>query len=196
MLRALALCFGLLVSLSACSAVNPPTPRLPEMTFANLQPLQLDVARVEVVSKYQPPTQAPHIEYDMPVAPENAIKRWVQDRLKPIGRTGVLRVTILDAQATENPLKMDTGVKSVFEKQQAARVDVAVEVRLEILDERQFPIAEAAAKAARSRTLPEGLKLNERDTILYELVEGTMLEFNTNIDPYIRTSFARWLGVQ
>ena len=73
---------------------------------------------------------------------------------------------------------------------------MAVEVRLEILDERQFPIAEAAAKAARSRTLPEGLKLNERDTILYELVEGTMLEFNTNIDPYIRTSFARWLGVQ
>ncbi|HIJ62238.1 MAG TPA: hypothetical protein HPQ04_06045 [Rhodospirillaceae bacterium] len=194
--RALFLCLGLLLGLGACAGVNPPSAKLPQMTFANLQALQIDVARVEVVSKYQPPAQAPHIEYDMPVAPENAIKRWVQDRLQPVGRSGVLRVTILDAQATENPLKTDTGVKSVFEKQQVARVDVAVEVSLQILDERQFPVAEASAKASRSRTLPEGMKLNERDSLLYDLVEGTMLEFNTNIDPYIRTSFARWLGVR
>lgn len=194
MLRAIAI--GLLFALCACSSVNPPAPRMPQMTFANLQALQLDVARVEIVSKYQPPAQAPHIEYDMPVSPENAIKRWVQDRLQPVGKSGTLRVTILDAQATDNPLKVDTGVKSLFEKQQVSRVDVSVEVLLQILDERQFPVAEASAKASRSRTMPEGLKLNERDSILYDLVEATMLEFNTNMDPYMRTSFARWTGVR
>ena len=194
MLRAIAI--GLLFALCACSGVNPPAPRMPQMTFANLQALQLDVARVEIVSKYQPPAQAPHIEYDMPVSPENAIKRWVQDRLQPVGKSGTLRVTILDAQATDNPLKVDTGVKSLFEKQQVSRVDVSVEVLLQILDERQFAVAEASAKASRSRTMPEGLKLNERDSILYDLVEATMLEFNTNMDPYMRTSFARWTGVR
>lgn len=195
-LRQLGVLFALGLVLAACSAVNPPAPRFPELTFTDQPPFAFDVGRVEVVSQFHPPATAPHIEYDMPVSPESAVKRWVQDRLKPVGRSGILRVVIRDASATETPLKTDTGVKSVFEKQQVARVDMSVDVSLQILDERQFVVSEVTSKVERNRTEPEGMKLNERDKLLYDMVADLMKAFNSGIDPNIRDTFGRWLGAQ
>ncbi len=194
--RRLALVFGLGLTLAACSGVNPPRQHLPEITFRDQPPFQLNVGRVEVVSQYQAPAEPPHIEYDMPVSPENAIKRWVQDRLKPVGRSGVLRVVIRKASATETPLKTDQGVKSVFEKQQVARVDMAIDVALQILDEHQFVTSEVSAKIERNRTEPEGMTLDQRDKMLYDMVVDLMKGFNSDIDPNIRNTFGPWLGAQ
>lgn len=194
LLRNAALALGLGLVLTCCSGVNPPMHRFPELTFTSSPPFQLDIGRVEVVSQYQAPAQAPHLEYDMPVSPENALKRWVQDRLKPIGRSGIMRVVIRNASAIETPLKTETGVKSVFEKQQVARVDMAVDVAIQILDERQFVKAEVTGKVERSRTEPEGMKLNERDKLLYDMVSELMQAFNAEVDPQIRNTFGPWLG--
>jgi hypothetical protein len=186
-----AFCLGLL---SACSNVAPPMQRLPEMSFRHLTPITLDVGTIEVVSEFKPPAQAPHIEYDMPVTPEDALKRWVQDRLQPIGRTGKMRVVIHDASATEVPLKTDQGFTGMFKKEQAARVKMTINVSLQMLDERQMVTAEVSGKAMRERTTTEGLKLNEHDRILYDMVEDLMKGFNSEIDDNIRSNFGPWLG--
>lgn len=168
--------------------------RFPELTFRNLPPVQLDIGRIEVVSQYQPPAQAPHIEYDMPVSPEGALKRWVQDRLQPIGRTGTLRVVIRDASATETPLQTDKGFTGMFKREQAARVDMSVDVALQMLDDKQFVTAEVTGKQTRSQTEQEGMKLNDRDKLLYDMVEDLVKGFNGDIDPNIRSTFGPWLG--
>ena len=184
------LAFGLILALAACTT-NPPTQRLPEMTFRNLEPIQLNVGRIEIVSEYQPPGRAPHIEAEMPVAPDSAIRRWVQDRLRPVGREGTVRVVIRDAQATETPLATSN---SLFTREQAARIDMSVDVAIQVLDDRQFVAAEATGRAARSRTTTEGIKLNARDQILYEMVEGMMKRFNDEIDPGIRSSLSSYIA--
>lgn len=195
-LRHLALAIGLGLAVAACSSVNPPMQRLPEMSFRHLAPIQLDVGRIEVVSEFQSSGQPPHIEYDMPVNPENAVKRWVQDHLQPVGRTGTLRVVIHDATATESPLKTDTGFTGMFKKEQAARLAMSVDVALQMLDERQFVTAEVTGKVARTRTTPEGQKLNERDRVLYDMVEDLMKGFNDDVDPNIHATFGPWLGAR
>lgn len=174
--------------LSACTT-SAPVQRFPEMTFRNLPPIRLDVGRIEVVSEFRPAAQAPHIEYDMPIAPENAIRRWVQDRLQPVGREGTIRVVIRNAEATSTPLKTDDSFKGYFKKEQAARIEMAVDVAVQWLDERQFVKAEASGRSARSRTTLEGTTLNERDKILYDMVEDLMKGYNGEIEPSIRASF-------
>ena len=82
----------------------------------------------------------------------------------------------------------------MFKKEQAARVDMSVDVALQMLDERQFVAAEVTGKANRSRTEPEGQKLNERDKLLYDMVEDLMQGFNSEVDPGIRSTFGPWLG--
>jgi len=193
-LRLLTLAAGLGLALSSCANNNPPMQRFPQMTFTNLPAYRLDVGRIEVVSEFQSDGKYPHIEYDMPVSPENALKRWVQDRLRPVGRTGTLRVVIHDATATESALATDKSFSGMFKKEQAARDHVVADVSLQMLDDKQFVIAEVNGRAERERTRPEGQKLNERDKVLYDMVEDLMQGFNAQIDPNIGQVFNRWLG--
>ncbi|MDR3441261.1 hypothetical protein [Telmatospirillum sp.] len=194
-LRYLALIVGLGTMMAACSSA-PSMRRLPDMSFRNLPPVQLDIGRIEVVSQFQPPAQAPHIEFDMPVSPENAVKRWVQDHLQPIGRTGTLRVVIRDASATETPLKTDQGFTGMFKKEQAARVDMSVDIALQMLDDRQFVTAEVSGKQQRSRTEQEGQKLNDRDKLLYDMVDDLIIGLNGDVDGNIRSTFGPWMGMK
>jgi hypothetical protein len=192
-LRCLGLVFSLSLALAACVG-QPPAPRFPPVSFRNEAPFRIDVARIEIVPQYQAPAQLPHVEYDMPVSPENAIKSWVQDRLQPVGRTGTLRVLIRDAQATETPLKRDTGFTGMFKKEAAARIDMSMDVALQMLDERQFVTSEVTAKAARSRTELEDQTLNQRDKLLYDMVVDMTKGFDKDISPQISSTFGPWLG--
>lgn len=190
--RVVGVCFGLGLMLSGCSS-PPPIQRLPEMTFLYKPPIRLNIARVEVVSEYKAPTVRPNIEYDMPVSPEAAVRKWAQDRLKPVGTTGILRVVIHKASATETPLQTDQGLSGMFKKEQAARVDENLDVTLQMLDEHQFTIADVSGKAFRSRTEPEDQKLNQRDQLLYDMTYDLVRGFDDEVDPNIRTGFSKWV---
>jgi hypothetical protein len=192
-LRRFALMIGFCSLLAACSNSSPPMQRFPELTFRNLPPVQLNIGRIEVVTQFQAPTQPPHIEFDMPVSPETAVKRWVQDHLQPMGRVGTLRVVIRDASATETAFKTDKSITGMFKKEQAGQVDMSVAIALQMLDDRQFVIAEVTGKQSRSHTELEGMKLNERDKLLYDMVEDLMKGLNKEVDSDIRATFGPWL---
>ena len=191
-MRAVGVCLGLGLSLAACSN-PPPIQRLPEMTFLYKPPIRLNVARVEVVSEYTAPTMRPNIEYDMPVSPEAAVRKWANDRLKPVGKEGILRVVIHKAAATETPLQTDQSFSGMFKKEQAARVDENLDVTLQMLDDRQFTVADVSGKAFRSRTEPEDQKLNQRDQLLYDMTYDLVRGFDEEVEPNIRTGFNKWL---
>jgi hypothetical protein len=182
--------------LAACATPPPPPLKLPDMTFTQSAPYRFDVARIEVVNEYKAPAEAPHIEYDMPVAPETAIRNWVRDRLRAVGSKGILRVVIRNASATETPLATEKGIKGMFTKGQAANVDLNLDVAIQMLDERQFVIAEVAGRASRSRTEPEGQKLNERDRLLWDLTFDLVKGFNDGVASDIPNTFGRWLGTR
>jgi len=190
--RLAGVCLGLGLGLSACSN-PPPVQRLPEMTFLYKPPIRLNVARVEVVSEYTAPTVRPNIEYDMPVSPEAAVRKWAQDRLKPVGKEGILRVVIHKASATETPLQTDQSLSGMFKKEQAARVDENIDVTLQMLDDHQFTVADVSGKAFRSRTEPEDQKLNQRDQLLYDMTYDLVRGLDDEVDPNIRTGFTKWL---
>jgi len=181
--------------LAACSNNPPPPLRLPDMTFAQGAPVKFDVARIEIQVDYKAPAAHPHIEYDMPVSPENAVRNWVRDRLKAVGSNGIMRVVIKNASATETPLSTDQGITGMFKKEQAAQVDEALEVSIQMLDERQFVIAEVTGKSSRSRTEPEGQKLNERDRLLYDLTYDLVKGFNDEVTPNLPVAFQKWMGM-
>jgi len=187
----LAACLG--AGLNACNSPTPAPLHLPEMTFTEPAPIRLNVARIEIDSQYKAPAAAPHIEYDMPVSPENAVRRWAQDRLRAVGQQGVLRVVIRNASATEVPLATDKGLTGMFTKQQAAKVDLALDVELQILDERQFVLASVSAQASRSRTEVEGRTLNQRDQLLYDTTYDLVRGFDHEISVNIPNGFNRWL---
>ena len=192
--RLLGVSLGLGLALTACSS-SPPIQRLPEMSFLYKPPIRLNIARIEVVSEYSAPAVRPNIEFDMPVSPENAVRRWAQDRLKAVGKEGILRVVIKKASATETPLQQDLGVSGMFKKEQQARVDENLEISMQMLDDHQFTVADVTGKSFRSRTEPEGQKLNERDQLLYDMTYDLVRGLDDEVDSNIRTGFSKWLDM-
>ncbi len=173
-----------LAAVAGCQTTPPPQ-RLPDMTFANLAPYRLDVGQLEVVSEYVQPARPPHVEHVMPVSPEQAARRWAQDRLAPVGRTGAVRFIIKDASVVEVPLRTDKGFTGLFKEQQEARFDASLVTTLQVIDERGYPAISIDARANRSRTVPEGTKLVERDRIWYDMVEQMMQDVNSQFDVLI-----------
>lgn len=178
--------------LAACES-KPPVQKLPEISFASKRPFSLDVGQLEIVPEYVSPGKRPNIEHMMPVSPENATVRWAQDRLRPVGRSGFARVVIKDAHVVEVPLKTDKGFTGMFKQEQAERYDGNLDVAIQILDERHLPVADVVARASRTRTVPEGVSLNERDRVLYEISEALINDINSQMEQLIPTYLNRWV---
>lgn len=185
-LRTVRLCAALLAVLAvgACETA-PPQQRLPELSFANQAPYRLNVGRIEVVSEYQSPQQPPHVEHMMPLSPEAAVKRWVQQRLAPMGTSGAVRVVIRNGRVVEVPLQTDRSLTGLFKKEQSEQYDADLQLVIQLLDERNLPTVEIVARSGRSRTVTEGTTLNDRDRIWFDMVAEMMHDLNRQLDSLI-----------
>ncbi len=181
------------LAVTACQNTKPPMQTLPEISFANLRPFNLDVGQLEIVSEYVPPGRSPNIEHLMPVSPEAAAQRWAQDRLKPMGRDGYARVVIRDAKVIEVPLAIDKGLTGAFKKEQEMRYDATLDVAVQILDARHMVVGETVARSSRSRTVTEGITLNERDRVLYDISESLAKDIDEQMSQLIRNFLGRWV---
>ncbi len=187
------LAMGLL--LAACSNKPPPSSNFPPVSFTDLKPYSFNVARVEIVPQFTSSSNPPHIEFSMPISPENAFKRWVEDRIKPVGTKGILRVIIKDASATDSPIPRDPNASQLFNTEQTSRIDMSLNVSLQILDDRQFVTAEVTGQAGRNRTLPEDIKLNQRDKILYDMVVDLVRNLDSQVDPQIESTLRPYMAM-
>lgn len=189
---AAALALTATVTLSACET-QPAAQRLPEISFANKRPFKLDVGQLEIVPEYVSSGRRPNVEQTMPVSPEAATVRWAQDRLRPMGRTGFARVLIKDAKVIEVPLKTDKSFSGMFKEEQGTRYDASLDVAIQILDERHFPVADVIARATRSRTISEGASLNERDRVLFDISDALIHDIDNQMDGLVSSYMARWI---
>ncbi len=166
-----------------------------DITFAHLQPLNINVAKVEVENVYKAGAEPNHVEDRFPVSPAKALERWVVDRLKPVGGpdSGTLRLVITDAGVVETELAKDTSTKGVFTKQQSHRYDLQAGGRLEIYDAAGTRSGYSAAKATRSVTTREDISLNEREKIWFGVTEKLMADFNREMENNIRQYLGAWL---
>ena len=54
-------------------------------------------------------------------------------------------------------------------------------------------VGEARASVQRFQTAAEGLTLNERDDLLFDLITAGMTDFNTEMTKQMRTHIAKWV---
>lgn len=180
------------LTLGAC-ANKPAAPRYPELTYGHHGVIALDVASVEFHSSFVPPRKPPHVEHLSPANPVVAMERWTNDRLRPVGREGVARVVVSNASIIETPLQVTGGVRGWFTTDQAARYDAAIEVEIQIRDVGNVQRAYTKARADRSRTVPENATIAEREKVLFDLVEATTTEINSELDKSIHQFLQRYI---
>ncbi len=168
-------------------------PAYPQISFAHLPKLPVNVARVEVENRYVSPAAAPNVEHLFPVSPSASALNWGRDRLSPEGAGGVARVVLKRASVVEVPLQRTGGIKGAFTTDQSERYDAVMEMAVQMLDESGNVRATVEAATKRSRTVPENLSINEREKVWFEMTENLMADLNAALESQIREHMKSWL---
>ncbi len=184
LIRPLAMAAALCGVLAACQTPDP-EPSYPELSYAHFGAIPLDVARIEVVRAYAPPSKKPNVDHLFPVKPLAAADRWVKDRLRAAGRAGVARATIARASVVEVPLKRTKGIRGAFTKDQSERYDGLIEISIQILGNDGREKANVMSRAERSRTVAEDASPNDREKVWFEMTEAMMNDLNASLQRQI-----------
>ncbi len=178
--------------LAGCQTPDP-EPAYPELSYAHFGAIALDVQRIEVVRAYAPPAKKPNVEHLFPVSPLAAAERWINDRLRAAGRTGVARATISRASVVEVPLKRTSGVRGVFTKDQSERYDGQIEITISILGADGREKANVSSRAERSRTVAEDASPIDREKVWFEMTEAMMNDLNAALQRQINEHFRAYI---
>jgi hypothetical protein len=191
MLRNLSAAVVALAMLAGCETPPPPS-GFPQLSYAHLPPINLNVAKVEIVSEYRPTGVAPNVEHLFPVKPLEAAKRWSRERLKAVGRSGTARVTIRRASVVEVPLARSTGLRGMLTTDQTERYDGVIEISIAILDDSGRQLGAIVSRALRTKSVPEDISVYDREKVWFDMVEAMMNDLNvsleTQIKRYLRSS--------
>lgn len=180
-----------LLSLGACQMASPPQPNFPDLTFAHLPKLRLDVAQIEVIDEYVSPAKPPNVEHLFPTRPAAVAERWGRDRLEAVGAAGRARVLVKRASVVEVPLEQSKGIRGLLTTDQSERYDAVIEIVVQV--EGPKGRGSVASSATRSRSVPENVSLNDRERMWFEMTEEMMSDLNTALEARIREAFANYL---
>lgn len=187
-LKQLTLSLLAVVVIAGCT--RPPAPQYPEITFTHIPPIVLGVERIEIIDASAPKTGATHVEQQMPVSPETALRAWARDRLRANGVSGVAKFVIESASVTETDLKKTEGLKGLVTKDQAERYDAHVRATLSLEGVPRVTQAFAQADVSRAQTIAEDASINDREQLWFNLTEATMKDFDPIMAKSIRTHLA------
>lgn len=172
--------------LAGCNT-PPPVAKFPDITYAHMAPIQLDVKRIEVVWAYAPPYAPPNVDHLFPTPPGKAAERWATDRLKAVGKEGYARFIIRDASVVETKLRKTGGVAGAFTTDQTARYDGVIDVELQVQDDLGQRDGKVSARATMTQTAPEDATINQTEQIWFDMTEAMMKQINAQLETAIHT---------
>lgn len=181
----------LFIALCITSCDNPPPPApLPPISFSQYQPINMNVAHIEVVEEYKSPMRAPNMEHTMPVTPADAVQLWVHDRLRAVGKDKLLQVIIKDANVIATDLPKKGGITGFFTNDQDKRYDAKLRVEVRIYGDAALSEANAEAVVSRTITLPEDTSVALRKDAYQRMV----LDLVTNLNAELEKNMFSYMG--
>lgn len=179
--------------LGACAS-GPGRPVFPELSYAHLAPIPLNVADIQIERVYASPGVKPNVEQLFPVRPADAAERWARERLQAAGAEGVAVVKILNASVVEVPLPRTTGLRGAFTTDQSERYDGVLEVQIDASSRVRGATASVKSRAQRSRSVAEDVTLNDRDKVWFEMTEALMNDLNASLERQIYDNFGNFVA--
>jgi len=177
------------LALAACGT----TPPMPPQVMSLPAPLALDVGKIEIVSNFQGSQQRPHVEAQVPVPPEQAIRDWAKTRLVAAGHSGVARFTIVDASVVEADLNKDVGLPGIPRAPQTILYDATATAFLDILDDQGNRKGQASAKVQFSRTIWPNASPEAHQELWAGMIAPLMKAFDAEMAANMRTYLGAYL---
>jgi hypothetical protein len=179
----------LLAALLAClllTACDTPPSRqtFPKITFQHLAPINLDVAQIAIETA--PPVADPAGNAaDYPEAPEKLAADWARDRLKAVGARGQATFKVVEVQARRVALPRASGIDAALKTEQSDRFELAITVELAAGNPISGKSGKVTETVTRTQTVPENMTLNQREGVLFNMLDAAMKDLNARLEASI-----------
>lgn len=180
---------ALILFTAACRQL-PPAPEYPMPRFDDQAAIPIQAAELDVVRRYRPTQEPPHVEREFPVQLDDVVDQWLHDRIRLIDEIGTVRFTILDASVTERPVSAPQGLRGAFTEKQT-RFDARLLVR-GLLAQRPPMTRDAivVAEVTVTRTQDADASLRQRRDLFYDMMQDIMRRFNATMERQLRAQMA------
>jgi hypothetical protein len=109
---------GALVLAACVSEPPPPPPPTAHVDFSADPKIRAPAGIVAFDDAYVPPLKAPNVEQDHEVRPSSIVRTWVRQRMAAdFAMPGKIKITVIDGSVTSVPLKMESGISTLFKRQ-------------------------------------------------------------------------------
>jgi hypothetical protein len=189
-MKNVALAFGFVLALAACSSDPTPPPVAYERDPS--PKIVLDVKKISLADRSGSlPMSSPYKTNRFSPTIAEAIKEWAVEHLQAGGQQGQAIVLIKKASLTSQPLQMKDGIDSWFTRQQSLKYTAQAEVAIEASGQNGFAVAEASA--SRAVTLPEDPTDEEKQEAYGSMLNGLMRDLQDNLRSSIHGHMAGFI---
>ena len=171
--------------MASCSTPSPGN-RFPEQTWDHKPDIRLLVSRIVVERVYQDRSVPPHVETQAPKSPAAAAEAWARQRLAAVGSGGTARVIITDGRVVQKELSSADSSFGLFSGGPRREFDGTLQVRLVIENVSGLGVGQVEAMVTRRAAFDAGVNLNERERLLYRMVEEMTLDLDKEMEAQIR----------
>lgn len=175
--------------LTACVSGGSRPVSLTDLSFMPAEKIILDVKRIEIASAYQPSFMPPNIEHLVPLAPEKAIRQWVESRFEATGTAQrVARFVIHDAGIIERHEPPARGLDGTDHYRSS------MHITLTISDLMNRMLADVDVSAWQEHAMPESTSLDVREESWSTLVSKNVRTLDEQIRQNLEGKIAPYIA--
>lgn len=173
---------ALLAGAAACTSYTAGGDPSPQLTFANYQTVQLNVARTDVREAYEVPNDPQDISSQFVVSPAEAVKRYAENRFMARGTPdGDFTIEILDARVHMNVLKEESRVLKWAGAGQEDEYRVFLKVKVTPRPDGVLRAASTIIRHERTLVMPSSATLAEREMKQIDFLEKLIADVDSKI---------------
>jgi hypothetical protein len=161
--------------LVACTTTVPQTRIAPDLTFAHLRPIPVNVDQIFVRNSYDAPMGDPNVEHRLDPTPAAALYTWADHRFEVGGQPNdlVLTFDIYQADIIREEIKRSGSFTDLFSVDQREQFTLNLAMTL-MLDKNDNTVREQNIQIMQSTTVGENASPVQREQVLLRLTEQAM----------------------
>jgi hypothetical protein len=174
--------------LTACSSTSKSAGKpVPEMTFAHVEPIYVNVNAVDIENLYNPDKSENDVSSTFPTPPDIALRRYAEKRIKPSGQSqDRLKFVIEEVQINHSYIEPSGSFSQLLKRGGKDHYDVEMRLGLYKFSPDGTMLDQSVFSLEKDITIPEGLSLAEREMEQLKFLEQLMNDVDQAVTSALR----------
>jgi len=181
-----------LLTLSACTSSPVSTEKaipIAQLTYEHLNAIPVDVKKINFSSMTDRGSRAWDIASNMPTPPDIAMRRYLENRFKPISGHGVLNITLTKATISYDETPNEIKILSILPIANQHDYTFEIVIDIEGLYLSGLPDRRTTKRYLRKVKLPPQVTVSYREAYLQRAMEKMMVDIDENLTLTLANEF-------